>query len=509
LYIGDNFDDVSNASGGLPQTQNIYVANNLEPGKTYFWRVDEFDPPTTHKGKVWSFKTLPKISVTDPNLVGWWRFDGNANDSSGNGNNGVETGDPKYMAGKIGHAVSFDGVRDRIEVPATFTSNPELFPAKTISVSAWIRTTVPRDALCSVIRHEFHFTPLQTFADSAWSIAFVNRYGFMARRRAALDWSKINDGKWHFYAATYNNGIHEVWIDGIIEASNNYGPFPLWTRDDKPWVFGGKEGSALGEEFYPGELDDVRIYNYTLSEKEINMLGSLKAIKPHPSSDTTEGMTEISVIDPNLVGWWKFDGNANDSSGNGNNGTEKSKPTYVAGKIGHAVSFDGTSDRIEVPANFADNPELYPAAAISVSAWIRTTVPRDALCNVIRHDLHFTPLQTFADSAWSIAFVNRFGSMARRRSALDWSKINDGKWHFYTATYNNGIHEIWIDGTKEASNNHGPFPLWTGGDKPWMFGSNERGGGSGYYYPGELDDVRIYDYALSKGEITTLYNQGK
>ena len=42
-----------------------------------------------------------------------------------------------------------------------------------------------------------------------------------------------------------------------------------------------------------------------------------------------------------------------------------------------------------------------------------------------------------------------------------------------------------------------------------MFGGKERGEGGGEYYPGELDDVRIYDYALSKGEITTLYNEGK
>ncbi len=272
LYIGDNFDDVSNATGGLRQIPGVYVVNNLELDKTYYWRVDEFDAVDTYKGKVWSFKTLPEISVTDPNLVGWWKFDGNANDSSGNGNNGAETGDPTYMAGKIGHSVSFDGVSDRIEVHVTFADNPELFPAKTVSVSAWVRTTVPRDALCSVIRHEFHFTPLQTFADSAWAIAFVNRYGSMVQRGAGLDWSKINDGKWHFYAATYNNGIHEVWIDGIKEASNNYGPFPLWTGDDQPWVFGGKEGSVPGEEYYPGELDDVRIYDYALSKGEITTL---------------------------------------------------------------------------------------------------------------------------------------------------------------------------------------------------------------------------------------------
>jgi beta-lactamase regulating signal transducer with metallopeptidase domain len=272
VYIGKNFDDVSNVSGGLPQTQDVYVANNLELGKTYFWRVDEFDAVDTYKGTVWSFETLPEISVSDPNLVGWWKFDGNAKDSSGNGNNGAKTGDPMYVAGKIGHAISFDGVNDRIEVNATFAGNPELFPAKAISVSAWVRTTVPRNALCSLIRHEFHFTPLQTFADSAWAIAFVNRYGSMARHRSNLDWSKINDGKWHYYAVTYNNGIHEVWIDGTKEVSNYFGPFTLWTGDDQPWVFGGKERGEGSGEYYPGELDDVRIYNYALSKGEITTL---------------------------------------------------------------------------------------------------------------------------------------------------------------------------------------------------------------------------------------------
>ncbi len=269
VYLGDNFDDVNNAAGGLRQIPGVYVVNNLELGKTYYWRVDEFNPPATHKGDVWSFKTLPEISVTDPNLVGWWKFDGNANDSSGTGNNGQETGDPAYVAGKIGQSISFDGLSDRIEVQATFADNPELFPAKAISVSAWVRSTVPASAICSLIRHEFHSTPLQTFGDRAWATAFIDRFGSRVLRRMSFDWSKINDGKWHHYAVTYNNGIHEVWIDGIKEASNNYGPFPLWTRDDKPWVFGGKERGEGGGEYFPGELDDVRIYNYALSKDEI------------------------------------------------------------------------------------------------------------------------------------------------------------------------------------------------------------------------------------------------
>jgi len=57
VYFGDNFDDVNNAAGGLPQGDTTFEPGTLEPETTYYWRVDEFDPPTIHKGDVWSFTT--------------------------------------------------------------------------------------------------------------------------------------------------------------------------------------------------------------------------------------------------------------------------------------------------------------------------------------------------------------------------------------------------------------------------------------------------------------------
>jgi len=237
----------------------------LEEGTSYYWRVDEvWADDTVITGDVWSF-TIGK-------MVGWWKFDGDANDSSGNGNNGTEIGDPTYAAGKIGQAISFDGEGDRIEVPATVAGNPELFPTRAISASAWVRATVSADGLYSLVRHEFHFTPLQVFAGGAHAAAFTDQNGSRVLRLATFDWSKVNDGKWHHCTVTYNNGIHEVWIDGTKEVSNNFGSYPLWTGDNQPWVFGGKERGEGGGEHYPGELDDVRIYNYALSEGEITAL---------------------------------------------------------------------------------------------------------------------------------------------------------------------------------------------------------------------------------------------
>jgi len=57
VYFGDNFDDVNNAKGGLPQGTTTYTPGTLELDKTYYWRVDEFDAVKTYKGDVWSFTT--------------------------------------------------------------------------------------------------------------------------------------------------------------------------------------------------------------------------------------------------------------------------------------------------------------------------------------------------------------------------------------------------------------------------------------------------------------------
>jgi hypothetical protein len=57
VYFGESFDDVNDATGGMPLAPTTFTpAAPLEAGKTYYWRVDEFDPPTTYKGDVWSFE---------------------------------------------------------------------------------------------------------------------------------------------------------------------------------------------------------------------------------------------------------------------------------------------------------------------------------------------------------------------------------------------------------------------------------------------------------------------
>ena len=66
VYFGDNFDDVNNAAGALPQGTTDYDPGTLKMAKTYYWRVDEFDIVETYKGDIWSFITEGAVANPNP-----------------------------------------------------------------------------------------------------------------------------------------------------------------------------------------------------------------------------------------------------------------------------------------------------------------------------------------------------------------------------------------------------------------------------------------------------------
>ncbi len=66
VYFGDNFNDVNDAAGALPQGSAAYNPGPLELGKAYYWRVDEFDGAGTYKGDVWGFTTPGSVGSLNP-----------------------------------------------------------------------------------------------------------------------------------------------------------------------------------------------------------------------------------------------------------------------------------------------------------------------------------------------------------------------------------------------------------------------------------------------------------
>jgi hypothetical protein len=66
VYFGDNFNEVDNVAGGLPQGATTYDPGTLTMARTYYWRVDEFDILETHKGDIWSFTTEGAVAALKP-----------------------------------------------------------------------------------------------------------------------------------------------------------------------------------------------------------------------------------------------------------------------------------------------------------------------------------------------------------------------------------------------------------------------------------------------------------
>ncbi len=204
-------------------------------------------------------------------LIGWWKLDEKqgdfADDSSGNNRFGRLMGDPKWQpsGGKIGGALEFDGDGDYID----FGTN--LIPDITgqITVTAWIKVNA----------FNYDYTAIITKGDSAWRLQRDQATDHLEFACTGLDvpnmqWSNVlgninvNDGQWHHAAGVYDGEMLYLYVDGKLDASSKAAG--TINTNDYPVYIG--ENAEQTERFWNGLIDDVRIYNYALSEDKIKAL---------------------------------------------------------------------------------------------------------------------------------------------------------------------------------------------------------------------------------------------
>jgi beta-galactosidase len=232
----------------------------LEEGAKYYWRVDEvWTDGTVMTGDVWSFTT--------GKLVGWWKFDetegGNAGDSSSNDNVGKLFGNPQWRpsAGKVGGALEFDGVDDYVDCG----NDASLDITEQITITAWVKTNDAGDS---------QFNPYITKGDRTYglkqhsqnSIEFVIYDGTWRVTHYPVDGSF--NGVWHHLAGTYDGSKLKLYIDGTLEVTTAYKGSIASSAANLNIATNSEESGR----FYNGAIDDLRIYNYALSEGEITAL---------------------------------------------------------------------------------------------------------------------------------------------------------------------------------------------------------------------------------------------
>ncbi|TKJ39198.1 MAG: hypothetical protein CEE38_00125 [Planctomycetes bacterium B3_Pla] len=156
VYLGDSFEDVNNAAGGLPQGAATYTpAGPLESEKVYYWRVDEFDVAATHKGDIWSFTTPGAVGNSQPangavdvhilTILNWTPADTAASSdlyfgADADAVKNATTASPEYIGNKALGSESYDPGKLALDA-AYYWCVDAVYPDKTVKGLLWSFTT--------------------------------------------------------------------------------------------------------------------------------------------------------------------------------------------------------------------------------------------------------------------------------------------------------------------------------------------------------------------------------
>jgi len=204
-----------------------------------------------------------------------------------------------------------------------------------------------------------------------------------------------------------------------------------------------------------------------------------------------------------MVGWWKLDesegGNANDSSDNNHTGKLVGGPQWrpTGGKVGGALEFDGVDDYVET--DYATD-----LSAWTVAVWVNSpAAPKSAMpSGPVHREKNYQINWDHGDTTFRGAAAMQVGGIWY---AAKYMPLSANTWYHLAATYNGENLKAYKDGVL-ITNNSAPSGTPDAESATLKFGKHSA---SSDYFGGTIDDVRIYNYALSKGEVTALYNIDK
>ena len=425
-------------------------------------------------------------------LIGWWKFDetngATAADSSGNGNDGKLQGNPRWQpsGGKIGGALEFDGVDDFVET--NFTTD---FPKWTVAV--WVKSPAApsTDGQSGPVHREKNFqinwNHLTDDFRGAAGICIEDEW-------YAASFGNLQANTWYHLVATYDGENLKAYKNGTL-ITDNSDPSGNPDAESASLKFG---KHAVDEGCFGGTIDEVRIYNWAMSPAEIRAIAGLQASGP--------------------IGWWKFEGNINDSAGS-SNGTEHNGPTYQTGKDGQAISFDGVDDYVTIP----DSPAIeFGNQSFSIALWLKSNWKADSEKEfIICNGTNGTEYTGASGKRYVIKFeATNFQLLIdddEAKSVLNGQCENfaTGDWVHAVAVRDTEAQELRIyrNGVLESTETNIDTEDIASPGEPLFIGAKPQEGANAgsqskapidHHYKGMLDDLRIYDYALSQEEIGQL-----
>ncbi|MEK7187296.1 MAG: Ig-like domain-containing protein [Patescibacteria group bacterium] len=202
---------------------------------------------------------LAQVAPTS-GLVGYWNFDEGsgttASDSSGNGNTGALINTPLWSSGRIGGALNLDGVDDYVSIPNNTVLNPQ-----TVTLSAWVNVR-SNTIVHRVIDRDNGGTITYFLA-----VGSNGKVSFRAGSSVVSGNTTLSINTWHHISGTYNGNTLTIYTNGVVDGSLSASPV-LTDNGVGPNI--GRRPGGGGQ--VNGFVDDVRIYNRSLSLSEIQSL---------------------------------------------------------------------------------------------------------------------------------------------------------------------------------------------------------------------------------------------
>ncbi|HHX22904.1 MAG: LamG-like jellyroll fold domain-containing protein [Tepidanaerobacteraceae bacterium] len=444
-----------------------------------------------------------KVSYADgaeTGLVAHYTFDGDVKDSSGNGNDGRSIGEISFVDGKIGKGAKFDG-SSYIQVGDS--SDLDLTNAFTFSV--WLYKEKPlgdgvrMPVICKGESDDFWEAPYR----------LILGYG-STHAEICLIAPEQNESAEHSSDASVptQNWTHLVvtW-DGTRATFFKNGAISTVIRTNINTIYFNDHDLLIGADtvdgnFYHGIMDDLRIYNKALSDVEVRALYESQSTTP-----TTQPQTppDPSIAVPQgLMAYYAFDGNFNDTSGYGNNGSPIGNVPFVDGKVGKAAKFDGASYVF-----VKDNDSLDLPDAFTFCAWL-CKEPQDEgrtaiLCKGETDGFFDVPYRYFLG----------YGADYPEICLIDELQSSSEEHHSNTIVENNQWTHVSVswDGRNVRFYKNGVLsdpPIETEyitsmlcNDQNLVIGMDSV---ARTFYKGIIDELRIYNRALSDAEIKTVYD---
>jgi hypothetical protein len=231
--------------------------------------------------------------------------------------------------------------------------------------------------------------------------------------------------------------------------------------------------------------------------------------------------TDLSLWEiPNgLVGYWPFDGTGaiannqtqglEDSSLYHNNGTASNLNatgmTFVAGKVGNAVQFDGVDDWVDA----GNDSSLNISGPITLSVWFNTSDP-GGTSRILAKQYSATE-ETTVNACYQLGiYMNKYRlSLYTDLGAADRQveTTQSNVWSHLLGTWNGSQYQIYVNGAQAASGNLAGV-LKTNPANPLSIGTTYANEAM-YFFTGILDEARIYSRAFSAAEAEALYKAGK